>query len=98
ARLGLSDAEIESMREKLSQVLEHIAVLDKLDTSAISPTAQILTSVNTMRDDISRASLPAEAVLKNAPVAEDGYFRVPPVLEEIKRPTDGPANETENGK
>ena len=39
ARLGLSDEEKETLRDQLSSILDHIAVLNRLDTDAISPTA-----------------------------------------------------------
>lgn len=84
ARLGLTDEEVETMRVQLSQVLEHIAMLDKLDTSAVPPTAQVLAHLNVARQDDSRPSLNVHDVLSNAPASEAGFFRVPAVLEEIR--------------
>ena len=89
ARLGLSDEEVETMREQLVQVLEYINMLDKVDTSKIPPTAQILSHLNITREDTSRPSWPPEELLANAPAAEDGFFRVPPVLEEFKEGGNG---------
>jgi aspartyl-tRNA(Asn)/glutamyl-tRNA(Gln) amidotransferase subunit C len=37
---------------------------------------------NVFREDEPRACLPAEAVLAQAPAAEDGRFRVPQILGE----------------
>ncbi len=88
ARLGLSDEEVETMRGQLGDVLDYIAMLDKLDTSQIAPTAQILSHLNVMRADESRPSWPAEALLANAPEREGDFFRVPAVMEEFKV-TDG---------
>jgi aspartyl-tRNA(Asn)/glutamyl-tRNA(Gln) amidotransferase subunit C len=84
ARLGLSDDEVATMQAQLSQVLDHISMLEKLDTSAIAPTAQVLSHLNIMRPDEARPSLSVEAALSNAPVGEDGFFRVPAVLEELQ--------------
>lgn len=84
ARLGLTDEEVEMMRVQLSQVLEHIAMLDKLDTSAVPPTAQVLSHLNVSRHDEARPSLSVDDVLSNAPTSEAGFFRVPAVLEEIR--------------
>ena len=91
ARLGLTDEEVETMRVQLSQVLDHIARLERLDTSAVPPTAQVLAHLNVARDDDPRASLSVEYVLHNAPAAEAGFFRVPAVLEEF-RGEEGGAN------
>ena len=71
------------MQAQLSQVLDHISMLEKLDTSAIAPTAQVLSHLNIMRVDEARPSLSVEAALKNAPASEEGFFRVPAVLEEL---------------
>ena len=81
AQLTLSDQEKELFREQLSSILEYAQRLQQLDTSAIPPTATVLPLENVMRDDLVRPSLPREDVLANAPHTEDGYFRVPVVLE-----------------
>ena len=82
ARLGLTDEEVEKFREQLSQVLDHIAMLDKLDTSQIEPTAQVLPQRNISRPDEARPSLATLDVLRNAPTAEDDFIRVPAVLDD----------------
>ena len=82
ARLGLTPEERERMRDQLSSILEHIGRLQELDTEAIPPTAQVITLQNVLRDDEVQPSLPTEAVLKNAPQAEDGMFKVNAVLDE----------------
>lgn len=82
ARLGLTAAERERMRDQLSSILEHISLLNELDTGAIPPTAQVITLQNVMRGDEERPSLPRGAVLGNAPAREDGMFKVNAVLEE----------------
>jgi aspartyl-tRNA(Asn)/glutamyl-tRNA(Gln) amidotransferase subunit C len=81
AQLTLSDQEKELFREQLSSILEYAQRLQQLDTSTIPPTATVLPLENVMRDDQVRPSLPLADVLANAPDTEDGYFRVPVVLE-----------------
>ena len=85
ARLGLSEDEVETMRGQLGDVLEYIAMLDKVDTSQVPPTAQILSHLNVTRPDEIRESWPAEALLANAPEREGDFFRVPAVMEEFKK-------------
>jgi aspartyl-tRNA(Asn)/glutamyl-tRNA(Gln) amidotransferase subunit C len=55
--------------------------LSQVDTSAISPTATISPFPAPLRPDVIQPSLPQRRALANAPAAEDGLFRVPPVLE-----------------
>jgi aspartyl-tRNA(Asn)/glutamyl-tRNA(Gln) amidotransferase subunit C len=81
ARLGLDPEERERMREQLSSILQHISLLQSVDTSAIPPTAQVIALQNRMRPDEVGESLDREQVLKNAPDREDGMFRVRAVLE-----------------
>jgi aspartyl-tRNA(Asn)/glutamyl-tRNA(Gln) amidotransferase subunit C len=82
ARLGLTDAELERMRDQLSAVLDHISMLQEVDTSDIAPTAQVIQLENVMREDIVEPSLSVDAALANAPRTEDGYFRVNAVLDQ----------------
>lgn len=80
ARLGLSDEETERMREQLSSILEHIEVLQQLDTDRIPPTAQVNSLTNVVREDEVRPSLPRAAVLANAPQSRSGFFEVRAVM------------------
>ena len=81
ARLGLETEERERMREQLSTILEHISLLQSVDTSTIPPTAQVITVQNQMRADEVSDSLTLEQVIQNAPESEDGMFKVNAVLE-----------------
>lgn len=81
-RLALTAQEVERMREQLSSILEHVNRLQEVDTSAIPPTASVLDLRNVERPDFARPSLPAEAVLANAPDRAGDLFRVRAILEE----------------
>ncbi len=80
ARLRLTDEEKTLFREQLSAILDHAAVLQGVDTSAIAPTATVLPLRNVMREDVSRPALPQEDVLANAPEQRDGFFAVRAIL------------------
>ena len=80
ARLGLSDEEIETMREQLSSILGHIEVMNQLDTEAIPPTAQVIELRNVLREDSVRESLPQEVLMKMAPDSRHGFIAVSEVL------------------
>jgi aspartyl-tRNA(Asn)/glutamyl-tRNA(Gln) amidotransferase subunit C len=81
ARLGLDADERERMQAQLGQILEYVQVLQRLDTAAIPPTAQVIPLRNVMRPDVVQPSLPVESVLANAPAHEDAFIRVAAVLE-----------------
>ena len=82
ARLGLTEEEIERMVSQLNHILEAIAALQDVDTSAVGPTAQVIPLENVMREDVPRDGISREAALANAPLREGPHLRVPVVLEE----------------
>jgi aspartyl-tRNA(Asn)/glutamyl-tRNA(Gln) amidotransferase subunit C len=81
ARVRLSDADVAKFQEQLSDILTHFEALQALDTTGVEPTSHPLPLESVMRDDATRPSLPRDDVLANAPVVEDGAFRVRAVLE-----------------
>ena len=81
ARLELSEAELERMREDLTRILEYVATLQRLDTEGVVPTAHVQEVSNVYREDQVCPSLPREAVLAEAPDRTEAFFRVPRVIE-----------------
>lgn len=80
ARLELNDEELETFTVQLGAILEHAADVEALDTAGVPPTAHPLDLVNVLRDDVVCCGVDREEVLAMAPAAEDGRFRVPPIL------------------
>jgi aspartyl-tRNA(Asn)/glutamyl-tRNA(Gln) amidotransferase subunit C len=72
---------MEKMNEQLNSILDYIDVLNKVNTDGVQPTAHVLPMKNVMREDVVQPSLPRELALSNAPEKEDGYFKVPKVVE-----------------
>lgn len=81
AKVELSEEETEVFAEQLSVILDHFQSLQAVDTSGVPPTAQVLPLRNIIREDEVKPSLSPEEVLGNAPRAERGYIKTPPVLE-----------------
>ena len=81
ARLELSEDEKERLVVQLSSILDQIAVIAEVDTSAIAPTAQVVALYDVMRPDEVQPSLTPDAVLANAPAREGDYFKVRAVLD-----------------
>jgi aspartyl-tRNA(Asn)/glutamyl-tRNA(Gln) amidotransferase subunit C len=82
ARIGLEAGDEEFYAEQLSGILAHIDRLQQVDTDDIPPTAQVVEIVNQLREDEPRPGLGQYELLANAPVAYDGYLRVPSIQEE----------------
>lgn len=80
ARLDLTPDEIEHTTIQLAGMLEHFADIDSLNLDAVAPMTQAYPLVNVLRDDVVGDCLDRDEVLDNAPAAEDGRFRVPPMI------------------
>lgn len=86
ARLELSDEERDRFTRQLSDLLEYFAKLGELDTDHVEPTSHVIDMANVVREDVSGPCLPPDAVLADAPDEEDGFFKVPPVIETEPQP------------
>jgi aspartyl-tRNA(Asn)/glutamyl-tRNA(Gln) amidotransferase subunit C len=82
ARLALTDAELETMREQLNAILSHIDALRAVDTSGVEPTSHAVPQFDVMREDEPKPCFPVEEMLANAPDRVGDFFRVPRIIEE----------------
>ena len=82
ARLTLSDDELDRFTGQLGAILDHAADMAALDLEGVEPTTHPYDLSNVLRDDVVAPCLDREEVLAQAPAAQDGMFRVPPVLGE----------------
>jgi len=80
ARLGLAEDELVRLEGQLNHILDQYAILARLDTEAIAPTAQTIELENILRDDVAGPSLPVEEVLANAPATEGDFLVVPVII------------------
>ena len=82
ARLALSSAEADRMREQLPDILDYIRQLQRLDTKDVVPTSHAVEMGTPFRDDSVHPFGEKEEILKNAPDREDDFFRVPRIIED----------------
>lgn len=82
SRLKISDEESAEVIAQLDKILTYVDNLQAVDTSKIEPTTYALPMQNIFRADEVKPSLKRELALSNAPMQDDGYFKVPRVLEE----------------
>jgi aspartyl-tRNA(Asn)/glutamyl-tRNA(Gln) amidotransferase subunit C len=82
ARLSLTEDELDHYAGQLDVILTSVAAVTEVATADIPPTSHALPIVNVMRPDVVTPSLDREALLAEAPAAEDNRFRVPRILDE----------------
>ncbi|HWZ44312.1 MAG TPA: Asp-tRNA(Asn)/Glu-tRNA(Gln) amidotransferase subunit GatC [Candidatus Saccharimonadales bacterium] len=93
ANLELTADERTRMAHDLSSILDYIGRLNELDTTGVPPMAQISDRFGASnvpgdrrfayarRADTAAASLPHGEAMRNAPGADDTFFKVPKVIE-----------------
>lgn len=83
ARIELDADDIAMYRTQLSDILEYIGQLNEVETKDINPLTHVLSSMkNVFRDDNPEDSISQEDALKNAPLKEGNFFKVPKVIKD----------------
>ena len=80
ARLTLTDDELDRTTHQLGDILDHAQAMADLDLTGIEPTTHPYPLRNVMREDVVGPLSDRDEVLAEAPAAESGMFRVPPVI------------------
>ena len=81
ANLTIPESAMEGMAHSLSDILDHIAKLERLDTSGVEPTSHVLDMENVFREDAVTDRFEDIKPLDNAPAKEQNYFSVPRIIE-----------------
>jgi len=77
ARLDLGADEEAALAGHFGRILEHFRVLEKLDVSGVEAMLGASRVSDVLRADLPRPSLPAEAMLANAPEHTPEFYVVP---------------------
>ena len=82
ARLSLSDEELSTYQQQLTQILGYVQVLDEVNIEGADPMPHAVELQNVFRDDVRANSLSRDAALQNAPKTDGHYFQVPQILDQ----------------
>ncbi len=82
ARLALSEDELKTYGQQLTQILDYVKLLDEVDVDDVQPMPHAVDLQNVFRNDERQESLPRKAALANAPKTDGDYFQVPQILEQ----------------
>ncbi len=80
ARLSLTEDEKQRFAGQLSSILNYANTLNELATGDVEPLTHILPVYNVLRADEPRPSMPKGEILSNAPLAEEGQYKVPKIM------------------
>jgi aspartyl-tRNA(Asn)/glutamyl-tRNA(Gln) amidotransferase subunit C len=81
ARLKLTENEKKLFSDQVGSIIDYINKLNELDTGNVQPTSHVLPIKNVFRQDTLKESLPRDSALKNAPVRDKSFYRVPKIIE-----------------
>ena len=82
ARLSLTDEELITYGDQLTQILGYVKVLDEVDIEGVEPMPHAVELHNVFREDIRQPSLDRADALANAPKTDGQYFQVPQILDQ----------------
>lgn len=81
ARLKVEDSRVESTKDEFNKILAWVEQLGEVNTDNVEPLVSVNETKLPLREDEVTDGHLKEAVLKNAPEQEFGYFAVPKVVE-----------------
>ncbi len=80
ARLQFNEEEKQEIKQDLQKMISFVEKLNELDLDQVEPLLHMSDEVNVLRDDIISGMISREDALRNAPVHDDQFFKVPKVI------------------
>ncbi len=81
ARIEVPEAALEPLVGELSAILGWIEQLGEVDTEHVAPLRSVMPITHSWREDVVTDGNQEASITANAPIAHDGYFVVPKVVE-----------------
>ena len=83
SRLEFNDAERDEIKSDLQKMIAFIDKLNELDTTGVEPLLHMSENINVLREDEVKGSISREDALKNAPLHDEQFFKVPKVIKKV---------------
>ena len=80
ANLEFDESGRQEIRADLEKMIGFVEKLNELDTTGVEPLLHMTNEVNVLRDDEIKGSITREEALKNAPLHDEQFFKVPKVI------------------
>ena len=83
AKLDYSNSvDQEKIKKDLERMLSFFAKIDQIDVEGFEPLVHIVEQSNVFRQDEHSQNMDIEDALRNAPLKDTDYFKVPKIMEE----------------
>lgn len=83
SKLEYSEAELKTLNQEMSQILDTVSKLDNVPIDGLEATLAVGAYANRFRDDTPLEGLSREKALSNAPCARDGCFEITRILSKL---------------
>lgn len=80
SRLQFNESEKDEIKKDLQRMIAFVEKLNELDLTGVEPKLFMSEEVNVLREDEIKGSISREEALKNAPLHDDQFFKVPKVI------------------
>jgi aspartyl-tRNA(Asn)/glutamyl-tRNA(Gln) amidotransferase subunit C len=80
ACLEFDTAGKQEIKKDLQKIIGFVEKLNELDLRDVEPLLNMGEEINVLREDIAEKPLSRSDALKNAPLADEQYFKVPQVV------------------
>ncbi|MBK8607043.1 MAG: Asp-tRNA(Asn)/Glu-tRNA(Gln) amidotransferase subunit GatC [Chitinophagaceae bacterium] len=80
SRLQFNEKEKAEIKNDLQRMIAFVEKLNELDLDNVEPLLHMSDEVNILRDDVVKGSVSRLQALKNAPLHDEQFFKVPKVI------------------
>ena len=80
SRLHFNETEKEAIKNDLQRMISFVDKLNELKLDGVEPLLFMSEEVNVLREDEIKGSISREEALKNAPLHDGQFFKVPKVI------------------
>ncbi len=84
SRLQFNETEKEEIKNDLQRMIGFVEKLNELNLDGVEPLLFMSDEVNVLREDEIKGSVSRERALKNAPLHDEQFFKVPKVIKNPK--------------
>ena len=82
SKLAFDEAETAEFAGTLTKIVDMFMKLEEVDTTGVPFTANVADNINAWREDVAVAGWDRDELFKNVPEAEDGFIKVPAIMED----------------
>ena len=80
SRLKFNETEKVEIKNDLQKMIAFVEKLNELDLTGVEPMLHMSNEVNVLREDEIKGSISREEALRNAPLHDEQFFKVPKVI------------------